>query len=115
MLQLTESPLHMISAIDHLPKNIPQQKINEILNRKQSETGGLARTLHMKLNAQVMLTGNIDLQDRLVNDQLGTIKYISNDTKGNVTKIYVKFHDSKAGLKKKKKICLCKNALLGSN
>ena len=30
MLQLIESPLHMIPAIDLLPKNIPQQKINEI-------------------------------------------------------------------------------------
>ena len=90
----------MIPAIDHLPKNIPQQKINEILNRKQSEAGGLTRALHIKLNAQVMLTVNIDLQDRLVNGQLETIKHISIDTKGNVTKMYVKFHDSKAGLKK---------------
>ena len=32
--------------------------------------------------------------------QSGTIKHISIDTKGHVTKIYVKFHDSKAGLKK---------------
>ena len=57
----------MILAIGHLPKNIPQQKINEILNHNQSETGGLAQTLNIKLNAQVILTVNIDLQDRLVN------------------------------------------------
>ena len=100
MLQLIESPRHMIPATDHLPKNIPQQKINEILNCKQSETGGLAQTLHIKLNAQVMLTVKIDLQDRLVNGQLGTIKHISIDTKGNVAKIYLKFHELKAGLKK---------------
>ena len=30
-----------------------------------------------------MLIVNIDLQDRLVNDQLGTIKRISVDTKSN--------------------------------
>ena len=100
MLQLIESPLHMIPAIDLLPKNISQQKVNEILNHKQSETGGLAQALQIKLNAQVMLTVNIDLQDRLMNSQLGTIKHISVDTKGNVINIYKKFDDSKAGLKK---------------
>ena len=47
-----------------------------------------------------MLTVNIDLQDRLMNSQLGTIKHISVDTKGNVINIYKKFDDSKAGLKK---------------
>ena len=100
MLQLVESAHHMIPAIDLLPKNIPQQKINELLNHKQSETGGLAKTLQIKLNSQVMLTVNIDLQDKLVNGQLETIKHISIDTKGNVIKIYIKFDDSKAGLKK---------------
>ena len=105
----------MIPAIDHLPKNIPQQKINEILSYKQSETGGIGQTLHIKVNAQVMLTVNIDLQDRLVNGQLGTIKHISIDTKGNVTKIYVKFHDSKVGLKKLNKVAFAKKALLGAN
>ena len=49
MLQLIESPLHMIPAINFLPKNIPQQKINEMLNLKQSETGGVALTLQIKL------------------------------------------------------------------
>ena len=48
-----------------------------------------------------MLTVNINLQDKLANCQLGTSKHISIDTKSNVTKIYIKFDDSKAGLKKK--------------
>ena len=52
------------------------------------------------MNAQVTLIVNIDLKDRLVNGQLGTNKHISIDTKGNVTKIYIKLDDSKAGLKK---------------
>lgn len=45
MTQLIESPLYIISAIDLLPKNIPRQKINEILNRNQSDTGWLVQTL----------------------------------------------------------------------
>ena len=47
-----------------------------------------------------MLTINIDLQDRLVNGQLGTIKYINFDMYSNFTKVYIKFDDCKAGLKK---------------
>ena len=47
-----------------------------------------------------MLTVNIDLLDRFVNVQSRTIKYIGIDTKCNVTKMYIKFDDSKTGLKK---------------
>ena len=100
MLQSVDGNLHVVPAIDILPKNIPQQKVNEVLNRKQSETGGLAQSLQIKLNARVMLAVNIDLQDRLVNGQLETIKHISTDKQGNVAKIYIKFDDSKAGAKK---------------
>ena len=80
MLQSSDSQLFSISAVDKLPKNVSQLKIRETLNRNQSETGGLAGVLDIKLNARVMLTVNIDLQDRLVNGQLGTVKYILRDT-----------------------------------
>ena len=82
------------------PKSIPRQKIIEVLNRNQSETGGLAGVLDIILNARVMLTVNIDLQDRLVNGQQGTVKCIRTDSERNVSKIYIKFDDSKAGLKR---------------
>ena len=97
MLLSVDGSLHVFPAIDILPKNIPQQKVNEVLNRKQSETGGLAQSLQIKLNARVMLTVNIDLQDRLVNR---LVKHISTDKQANVAKIYIKFDDSKAGAKK---------------
>ena len=66
----------IIKAIDNLPKNASIQKINQVLNRNQSETGGLAGILKIKINARVMLTVNIDLQDRLVNGQLETVMHI---------------------------------------
>ena len=47
-----------------------------------------------------MLTVNIDFQDRLINDQLETVKHIRKDENGNVNEIYVKFHDANAGLRK---------------
>ena len=48
-----------------------------------------------------MLTINIDLQDRLLNGQLGTVKHhIVLNSQNNVSKIIIKFDDCKAGLKK---------------
>ena len=41
-----------------------------------------------------MWTVNIDLQHRLVNDQLGTVKLFSVDTKDPIAKIYIKFGDA---------------------
>ena len=42
---------------------------------------------------------NIDMDDRQVNGQLGTVKHILNDKKGSVTTIYVAFDDNQAGSK----------------
>ena len=70
----------------------------EIVKKNQIQAGGLAATLHIKLNARVMLTVNVDLQDRLVNGQLGTVKHIVLNSQNNVSKIYIKFDDCKAGL-----------------
>ena len=94
-----EGNIFTIPAKDQFPKSISRQKIAEVLNRNQSETGGLAGVLNIKLNARIMLTVKIDLQDRLVNGQLGTVKCIHTDSE-NVSKIHIKFDDSKAGLKR---------------
>ena len=45
MFQLLESILFTITAIDLLPKNIPRQKINEVIKCKQSKTRKLTKTL----------------------------------------------------------------------
>ena len=47
-----------------------------------------------------MLTVNVDLSDRLVNGQLGTVKHIFKNLNGEVTKVYIKFVDVGAGQKK---------------
>ena len=73
-----------------------------MLNRNQSQSGGLAGVLDIKLNARLMLTVNIDLQDRLVNGKLGTVKCIRTDSERKISKIYIRFDDSKAGLKRMK-------------
>ena len=100
MLNSIENQLYKIDAKDHIPKNISSTKIESILKRNQSETGGLASTLQIKLNARVMLTMNVDLQDRLINGQLGAVKHIAINDQRNIFKIYIKFDDNKAGSKR---------------
>ena len=68
--------------------------------QKQSEIGRLAQTLQIKLNTRVMLAVNIDFQDRLVNDLLGTVKHMTTGSQGSVTKLCINFDDLKAEFEK---------------
>ena len=54
--------------------------------------------LKLKIGAKVMLTVNIDIQDRLINCQTGNIRHIE-FAEGTVHKVYAKFSDEQAGLK----------------
>ena len=47
-----------------------------------------------------MLTSNIDVLDKLSNGQIGTVFHIKLDSNQAVTKIYIKFDDGSAGLKR---------------
>ena len=47
-----------------------------------------------------MLTMNVDLQDRLVIGQSGAVKHIAINDQQSISKIYIKFDDNKAGLKR---------------
>ena len=100
MLSNVTNPLFLINAIDILTKNIQPSVINKVLNRNQMETGGLARLLELNVNARVMLTSKIDVPDKLSNGQIGTVFHIKVNSNQAVTKIYIKFDDDSAGLKK---------------
>ena len=75
---------------------LPRLRVYE----NQSETGGLASTLQIKSNVRVMLTMNVDLQDRLIDGQSGTVNHIEINDQHNISKVYIKFDDNKAGLKR---------------
>ena len=47
-----------------------------------------------------MLTGNIDVKDRFINRQLGTVMHIAKNHRKEVFKIYVQFDGNRAGLMK---------------
>ncbi|XP_068724222.1 ATP-dependent DNA helicase PIF1-like [Montipora capricornis] len=90
--------LFNLKATDQYPPNVSQQDINRILARPRSETGGLDANICIKESARVMLTNNIDIADRLINGQLGTVVKIEvNQNNRKPTIIYIKFDDAKAG------------------
>ena len=45
-------------------------------SKYRNETVGLAYSLELKTNVWVMLTTNINIKDRLINGQIGTVKHI---------------------------------------
>ena len=53
-----------------------QVKLVKYLNIIKVRWVDLQEFLKIKLNARVMLTININLKDRLINGQLGTVKHI---------------------------------------
>ena len=59
------------------------------------QTGGLSKTLTLKLEANVMPT-NINITDSLINGQIGVVKYLK-FLGDKVDTIYVKFIDINAG------------------
>lgn len=99
-LELLEGRCHFIPAMDEIPENVPKSVIDRTLKQNQSRTGGLAQILKIKVGARVMLTTNIDIEDRLINGQIGAVIRIKINNNSDVEKIYVKFDDNLAGLKK---------------
>lgn len=70
------TPLYELKATDQYPPNVTKQDIDGVLARGRSETGGLDSVILAKENARLMLTTNIDINDRLINGQMGTITKI---------------------------------------
>ena len=96
MLENINQPLFNIKAIDQIPRGVPNHVYDRILNLSQSQTNGLIFELEIKVGARVMLTSNLDVADKLIKGQIGTVKHIhKKDDK--VDTIYVDFDDNEAG------------------
>ena len=69
------------------------------------KTGNMLKTLKIWVGARVMLTANLDVDDKLCNGSEGTVKYIHIRTTISSAKhggtIYVLFDDDKSGNKRK--------------
>ena len=64
MLANLDGTAFTINSIDDLPQNVPPRVIEEAQNRKHTETGGLPLKITLKIDAKVMLTKNIDIDDK---------------------------------------------------
>ena len=62
-----------IPCINSYPKGFFQSMINWVKEMKQSQSGRLACDLKLKMGARVMLVINIDIDNRLINGQLGSV------------------------------------------
>ena len=45
-------------------------------NQKKISAGGLTKLIKLKIGAKVILTVNIDMQDRLINGQVNLLKVV---------------------------------------
>ena len=63
----------MLKATDLYPQNITKQQNDKFYLKGRSETRGLDFEVRVKVGARVMLTTNIDIADRLINGQMGTV------------------------------------------
>ncbi|XP_057292445.1 uncharacterized protein LOC130621150 [Hydractinia symbiolongicarpus] len=99
LLNSLNSALITIDAIDQVPKEVPSHVYERIQNLSQSRTGGLAFQLSLKIGAKAMLTSNIDIPDKLINGQIGTIVHVvaQNDS---IKTIYVEFDNLNVGTSK---------------
>ena len=96
-LETIQKQLYILKAKDLYPKNVKKQDIDKVLARGRSETCGLDGEIHIKEGARVMLTRNINLQDRLINGQMGTVVKIDVNSNNEPNVLYVNFDDEKAG------------------
>ena len=96
-LKQIQRPLFQLTAIDQHPANISKQDIDRVQATGRSETGGLDHNIFVKETARVMLTTNIDIADRLIHGQMGTIIKIDMNSTKKPSIIYIKFDDSLAG------------------
>lgn len=65
-----------IDLIDIIPKNVSASLVVQAQTRSPMEFGGLACTSTLKVGKKVMLTVNIDIENKLTNGQIGTLYHI---------------------------------------
>ena len=96
-LEQIQSPQYILKALDQIPPRVRKQDVQRVLCKGRSETGGLDTEIVIKESARVMLTTNVDISDRLINGQLGTvIKVVLDDITNKPSTIFVKFDDTDA-------------------
>ena len=70
--------IYAIEINDKIPDNCNYTVtlIQAAQNQTQTNTGGLAQLLKLKIGAELLLTINVDIQDRLINHETRIIRHI---------------------------------------
>ena len=98
-LQQLSGPAYTLEAVVQYPINLAEQDIDKVLSKGRSDNGGLDAEIQVKNNATVMLSVNVDINDRLVNGQMGTIaRIVINQNTSTQSVIFIKFDDCQAGV-----------------
>ena len=96
---MIKRPLVTLIAHDQYPAITYQSDVQKVLSRNRSETRGLDYKIKLKQDAQVILTTNLNIDDRLINGQMGTVSKIKyNDASQKPQVIYIKFDNESARL-----------------
>ena len=84
-------------AHDQYPAKASVHDVNKALERRRCANGGLHYKIDLKKGDRVMLTANLDVEDRLINGQIGTIvKSKINAVSAKSDVIHVRFDDQNA-------------------
>ena len=75
----------------------PLATIQAAQNQNQTNAGGLANFLKLKIGAKAILKVNLDIHDHLINCQTGNTSY-NEFAEGSVGKVYLKFSDEQADI-----------------
>ena len=99
VLKELSGELYIIEGNDKITDNCkyPLALIQAAQNQKQTNAGGLAKLLKLKIGANVMLIVNIDMLDRLLNCQTAVIRH--EFAESSARKVYIKFSDEQTGSK----------------
>ena len=72
-LEMIKRPIVTIIAHDEYPAMVSQHDVKKALSRNRRETGGLDYKIKLKQDARVMLTTNLNIEDRLIYGQVGMV------------------------------------------
>ena len=81
--------LYTVEANDKIPDSCKYPLATVKGTPKTTNTEGLSKLVKLKISAKVMLTVNLDIQGRLINDQTGKISF-TEFVQGSLWKVYVK-------------------------
>ena len=105
--QVNNQRIKALKGKEHIIPAITIHKTIKNFSPPEGKAGEVLKTpfqkeLKLKINAKVMLTYNVDTSDGLTNGARGELIGIMENTKGNISKLVVKFDRESVGKEKRR-------------